>query len=104
MNDLITIENNELKLLDEGIKEIKKFQKAKIQLNLMEEKIKKMFLDLMEQTGTTRFTSPDGTFKVTYIAETISSTFDSKKLKEENPDLYEKYKKETTRKAYVKLS
>lgn len=104
MNDLIKIENNELKLLDEGIKEIKKFQKAKLQLNLMEEKLKKTFLDLMEQTGVTKFTSPDGTFKVTYVAETTSTTFDSKKFKEEEPDLYEKYKKETTRKAYVKLS
>ena len=104
MNDLIKIENNELKLLDEGIKEIKKFQKAKLQLNLMEEKLKKTFLDLMEQTGVTKFTSPDGTFKVTYVAETTSTTFDSKKFKEEKPDLYEKYKKETTRKAYVKLS
>ena len=104
MNDLIKIENNELKLLDNGIKEIKKFQKAKLQLDIMEEKIKKTFLDLMEQAGVTKFTSPDGTFKVTYFAETTSTTFDSKKFKEEEPDLYEKYKKETTRKAYVKLS
>ena len=56
MNDLIKIENNELKLLDEGIKEIKKFQKAKLQLNLMEEKLKKTFLDLMDRGYKVYFT------------------------------------------------
>ena len=104
MNELVKVEEDKLVLLEEGIKQIKKFQKAKLQLDIMEENLKKMFKDKMEETGIYKYESPDKTFKVTYVAETKSNTFDSKKFKEENPDLYEKYKKETTRKAYVRMS
>lgn len=103
-NELIKVNDEKLELVEEGIKQIKKFQKAKLQLELMEEELKKMFKEKMEETGIYKYESPDKTFKVTYVAETTSTTFDSKKFKEENPDLYEKYKKETTRKAYVRMS
>ena len=103
-NNLIIVNDGKLELIEEGIKQIKKFQKAKLQLDLMEEQLKKMFLEKMEETGIDKYTSPDGTFKVTYVAETKSNTFDSKRFKEEKPELYKEYTKETTRKAYIKLS
>lgn len=104
MNNLIVVNQDKLELVEEGLKQIKKFQKAKLQLDLMEEELKKMFKEKMEETGIDKYESPDKTFKVTYVGESVVNTFDSKKFKEENPEEYEKYKKTTTRKAYVKLS
>lgn len=42
--------------------------------------------------------------KVTLVGESVSRTFDSTRFKKEYPDLAEQFQKETTRKAYVKLS
>ena len=103
MNEL-TVIDNKLELLEDGIKQIKKFQKAKLQLDFMEEELKKMFLEKMEETGIDKYTSPDGTFKVTYVPETIAKRFDSTKFKKEHEDLYEEYQTELTRKAYVRMS
>ena len=55
-NELMKIENNELELTNEGIKFIKKMQKTKIELAKMEEQIKEMFLEKMEQNGITKNT------------------------------------------------
>lgn len=105
MNELIKLENNELELTKDGIQFIKKLLKTKIEkLTKMEEQLKEIFLENMEKNNINKFVSLDGTFKAIYIKETTSKTFDSKKFKEENPDVYENYLKETTRKAYVKFS
>lgn len=103
-NKLMILENNELELTKEGIQFIKKLQKAKVEVTKMEEQLKEIFLNKMEENNIDKFISADGTFKATYVKETTSKTFDSKKFKEENPDVYENYLKETTRKAYIKFS
>lgn len=103
-NKLIEINNNELELTNEGIKFIKKMQKAKVELAKMEEQLKELFLTNMEEKGIKKYTSPDGTFSATYVAESVSKRFDSKKFKEENQELYDKYLKESTTKSYVKFS
>ena len=103
-NNLIVLENNELELTKEGIQFIKKLQKAKVEVAKMEEQLKEMFIEKMEANGIDKFISADGTFKATYVKETTSKTFDSKRFKEGKPDVYEEYLKETTRKAYIKFS
>ncbi len=103
-NNLIIVEDNELELTKEGIQFIKKLQKAKVEVAKMEEQLKEMFLNKMEKYNVDKFISADGTFKATYIKKTISKTVDSKRLKEEKPDVYKKYLKETTKKAYIKFS
>lgn len=42
--------------------------------------------------------------KVTLVAESRSKTFDATRFKKEHPDLAEQFQKETTRKAYVKIT
>ena len=103
-NNLIVLENNELELTKEGIQFIRKLQKAKVEVAKMEEQLKEMFIEKMEANGIDKFISADGTFKATYVKETTSKTFDSKRFKEEKPDVYEEYLKETTRKAYIKFN
>ena len=103
-NNLIVVNNNELELTKEGIKFIKKVQKAKVELAKMEEQLKDMFQEQMELNGIKKYTSPDGTFKATYYEETTTNRFDSAKFKKENEELYNKYLVSSTRKAYVKFN
>ena len=103
-NELILVNNNELELTKEGIKFIKKVQKAKVELAKMEEQLKNMFQEQMEVNGIKKYTSPDGTFKATYYEETTTNRFDSTKFKKENEELYNQYLVSSTRKAYVKFN
>ena len=103
-NESMIIENNELELTKEGIKFIKKVQKAKVELAKMEEQLKNMFKEKMEENDIKKYTSPDGTFKATYYKETTTNRFDSTKFKKENEELYNQYLVPSTRKAYVKFN
>lgn len=103
-NELMIINNNELELTKDGIKFIKKVQKAKIELEKMEEQLKEMFLEKMETNGIDKYISPDGTFKATYIKATTSNRFDSTRFKKEHEDLYNEYQVSSERKAYVKFN
>lgn len=103
-NKLMIVNNNELELTKDGIKFIKKMQKAKVELAKMEEQLKENFKEIFEETGTNKFVSEDGTFKATYIEETTSIRFNNKKFKEEHKDLYDEYLTTSTRKAYVKFN
>lgn len=103
-NNLVTVDNKGLVLTEDGIKFIKKFQKAKVQLQMMEDELKEIFLNAMETNGIEKYSSPDGTFKVNYSKETTTTRLDSKKLKEELPDIYKAYTVESLRKAYVRFN
>lgn len=103
-NNLIVVNNNELELTKEGIKFIKKVQKAKVELAKMEKQLKNMFQEEMEVNGIKKYTSPDGTFKAIYYEETTTNRFDSTKFKKENEELYNQYLVPSTRKAYVKFN
>ena len=43
------------------------------------------------------------TISVTYVAPSVSTAFDSKKFKEENPDLFAKYQKEQKKSGFIKI-
>lgn len=103
-NKLMIVNNNELELTKDGIKFIKKMQKAKIELAKMEEQLKENFKEIFEETGTNKFVSEDGTFKATYIEETTTKRFDNKKFKADHEDLYNKYQTTSKRSAYVKFN
>lgn len=103
-NELVIVNNNELELTKDGIKFIKKVQKAKIELAKMEQQLKDMFQEEMEKNNIKKYTSPDGTFKATYYEETITNRFDSTSFKKEHEELYNQYLKPSTRSAYVKFN
>lgn len=103
-NELIKINDNQLELTQEGIKFIKKMQKAKVELNKMEEELKDLFKDNMEKYNISKYISPDGLFSATYVAETTSNRFDTTNFKKDHEDLYNEYLKTTTRKSYVKFN
>lgn len=103
-NELMIINNNEIELTKEGIKFIKKVQKAKVEFAKMEQQLKDMFQEEMEKNNVKKYTSPDGTFKATYYGETTTNKFDSTNFKKENEELYNKYLVPSTRKAYVRFN
>lgn len=103
-NELILVNNNELELTKDGIKFIKKVQKAKIELAKMEQQLKDMFQEQFEITGKDKFVSKDGTFKATYYKETTTNRFDSTSFKKDYEELYNQYLKPSTRSAYVKFN
>lgn len=84
---------------EEAIIELKQmldYHEAKKQesLNLLKEK--------MEREGIKKLETPR--LLVTLVADSTSSTFDSKRFKDEHPDLATQYLKQTTRKGYVKIT
>lgn len=62
---------------------------------------KKMVLNEMEEKGIKKF--DNGEISITYIEPYKKNTLDSEKLKEELPDVYKKYSKESEVKASVKI-
>lgn len=103
MNEMIKVENNEIVLAEEVTKELKKFQKAKLKMDLMQEQLKEELKNAMEKYGKDKWVSPDGTIVVNYFEEKTSKRLDQKKLKEEDEETYNKYLKDVTTKSYVKL-
>ena len=103
MNEMIKVENNEIVLAEKVTKELKKFQKDKLKMDLMQEQLKEELKVAMENNGITKWVSPDGTIAVNYFEEKTSKRLDQKKLKEEDEETYNKYLKDVTTKSYVKL-
>lgn len=103
-NELLKIEDNKIVVAEKVIKDINKFQKMKLKMDLMQEELKENLKTAMEQIGADKYISPDGTIVVNYFPERINKRFDSTKLKKDNPELYEEYLKDTTTKDYVKLT
>ena len=66
------------------------------------EELQQEFLLQMEKTGTKSIVTDF--CKITYIAESIRESVDSKLLKSELPEVYEQYKKQTTIKPSVRIT
>ena len=62
---------------------------------------KKIVLNEMEEKGIKKF--DNGEISITYIEPYKKNTLDSEKLKEELPDVYKKYSKESEVKANIKI-
>ena len=93
MNDLVKIENNEIVVKPEVIEQFKSFKKIKDEMDLKEKEFKQQLKDQMEQLGIKKFII-NGLSAVIKDG-TIRTTLDSKRLKEELPDIYEEYSKTT---------
>ena len=82
----------------EEIKEVEKLAKA---VKQRQDNIKAELLKAMEQNGIIKFENED--LLINYIAPSTRETFDAKKLKEDNQDLYDLYVKLSDVKASVRI-
>lgn len=91
MNELVKIENNEIVVVPEIIEQFKNFKKQKDEMDLKEKQFKQELKDQMEKLGIKKFII-NGLSAVIKDGST-KTTLDTKKLKEELPDIYNEYSK-----------
>lgn len=93
--DLETVSQKDLALLEDTLFQIESLEKVadSIRAKIKEEMERRGILDLQI-----------GKVKMTYVAGTIRQTFDSKKFKEDDPDLYAVYLKDTVVKPSVRIT
>lgn len=93
MNEMVKIENNEIVVASEVIEQIKEFEKAKARIDIMEKELKAGLKDAMEIKGIKKFIING--LCATIKEATNRTTIDSKRLKDECPDIYKEYSKTT---------
>ncbi len=99
--ELIKVEN-EIGILDTEVsKKVAEFEKAIKEIKEKEEELKQNILTEMENKNILKLETDDLT--ITYIAPAERETFDSKKFREENPDLYDEYVKFSPVKSSIRV-
>ena len=91
--ELVKVENGQVVVAQEIVNQIVNFKKEMLKMELLEKQLKEEIKEAMEKNNITKWESPDGRLKVTYRSATTRTSLDSKKLKEELPDIYEEYSK-----------
>lgn len=104
--DLIKVneETKEIELAESIITEIKNFETLKVSVELQEKKLREELLEAMKKYNISSWETPDGSIKAIYKSGTTRKNIDSKRLKEELPDIAEEYTKEVNVKESVALS
>ena len=82
-------------------KHIAEFEKMAKEIKAKEDELKKAILTEMESKGIIKLETDELT--ISYVAATDRETFDSKKLRADNPDLYDEYIKISTVKPSVRI-
>lgn len=102
-NELVYLEkvNNEIVLQPEIAQQIAYFEKKVKELKDAEENLKANILKEMEANGVYKLDT--SILSITYVAEYLKDTFDTKKLKEEDKETYYKYIKSSIVKASVRI-
>ena len=99
-------ENNELAVFTSSVlaitQTIANISKQKEKLDAEDKKMREELQRAMEAYGVDNFENEY--VKITHIGASTKTSVDSKKLKAELPDIYEKYSKVSDVKAYVKIS
>jgi predicted phage-related endonuclease len=92
--EIVKIENGQIEIAKEFTKQYKEFLKLQLEMDLKIKEVKEKVKSAMEEYGIASFDNEDLT--ITYKKGTTRKSVDSKKLKEELPDIYEEYLKEST--------
>lgn len=98
-SELEPIDKNELDTIEERMKELAPLVEEYKQL---EEQLRTSLLEQLELSGATQYTGR--MFVATYVQPTTRVSLDSKRLKEEHPDIFESYSKETKVSGSIKLT
>jgi hypothetical protein len=98
-SELEPINKNELDTIEERMKELAPLVEEYKQL---EEQLRTSLLEQLELSGATQYTGR--MFTATYVKPTVRVSLDSKRLQEEQPEIYASYIKETKVKGTIKLT
>ena len=91
MNELVKIENNEIIVKKGTIEQLKNFYELKAKMDIMEKELKQGLKEVMEEKGVKKFIVNG--LCASIKDSTTRTTIDSKRLKEECPDIYKEYSK-----------
>jgi len=91
MGELVKYENGELSVAEGICAEIAEFEKQALKIELVKKNLKEKLKECMENYGVEKF--ENSYIKVSYRKPSQRVTIDSKKLKEELPDIYNEYTK-----------
>lgn len=100
--ETVPVSDDQISALEEAELLIKQYDKAKKEMQKRSEALKEAIIKSMEKQGVYSFNN--GRIKVSYIAPTIRKSIDTAKLKEEMPDIAEKYTKSAPVKAGVRIT
>lgn len=90
-NELVKVENGKIVVAQEFTKAYAEFQRQALEMDLKLKEVKEKLKQAMEDNGVLNY--EDDFIKVIYKKAYTKSTIDTKKLKEELPDIYEEYSK-----------
>lgn len=99
--EMIQIYKGEVMLTTEATNKIAELERTIAELKKIQDDVKKAIIEEMEQKGVVKL--DNDVITITYIAPTDRETFDSKKFKEEQPDMYDEYVKISPVKASVRI-
>lgn len=98
---MLQIKDNQLIVQESAIKELINLEKQSEEIEKKKKEIHRMLLEEMENKGIKKY--EDDNIIITYIDPTTRETFDSKALKEEDIDTYDKYIKIVNVKSSVRV-
>lgn len=102
MEELVKIENGEITIAEEIVNKIIEFNKVKKEMEYQEKLLKDGLMEAMNNLGIKRFIING--LSATIKDGSTRTTIDSKRLKEECPDIYEAYSKTSEVKSSITLS
>lgn len=89
--ELVKVENGEIVVAQEIVNQIVNFKKEMLKMELLEKQLKEEIKEAMEKNNVTSLEF--GELKIKYRSASTRTSIDSKRLKEELPDIYEEYSK-----------
>ena len=101
MEELIKLEGDSCLLLPEVSEKIADFERQIKEIKKAEDELKAKILEEMEVKGLLKIKTDS--LMISYIAPSDRETFDSKRFKEDNPDLYDEYVKMTPVKSSIRI-
>ena len=93
MNNLVVLDNGELELALDVKQTIFTIEKEIKKLKELSDNYKKLLIQEIEERGFTKCSIKNDLFTLSYKAPTTRETLDSKKLKEDMPEIYDEYVK-----------
>lgn len=104
MNELIKVEENQMIVAETLVEQIINFEAKRKIIEEKEKVFKEELLKTMEKYNIKSWESPDKSLLITYVPETLSTTFDSKAFSKDDFETYQKYLKDVNRKASIRLT
>ncbi len=99
--ELIKIENGVALLNPETSQKIAEFERQVKAIKEQEDQLKETILNEMKAQNIIKLDTPE--LSISYIDESFREQFDSKRFKEQNPNLYDEYVKISPVKASIRI-